>query len=232
MNVLIVEDEAVIARRIQRLLTEVAGDRVDRIRTAGSFDEAKDWLDRHPVDLLFLDLNLNGRDGFDILKRAVARSFHTVVISAHTERALEAFEHGVLDFLGKPFGPERLKKALDRFFDTGRRADFAARYLSVRKHTGLVLIPLAEIRYLKGANTYAELHLEDGRTELHAKSLEKISALLPACFERVHKSYIVDMNRVKELRAFTGSRYELVLDDGATLPVGRTRYKVLKEKMG
>lgn len=228
MRVLVVEDEAVIARRIVRLVTEIAGDELKQILTVSSFHEAIDRLEHHPVDLVFLDLNLNGRDGFEILQLAASGAFHTVVVSAHTERALEAFEYGVLDFIGKPFGRERFEKSLARFSGQLKRHE-CTRFLAVRKHAGLFLAPLDKVLYIKGANTYSELYLEDGAVELHSKSLEKLSAILPPDFQRIHKSYIVDMTRVRTLRSFSGSRYELELSNGVMLPIGRTRLKAIKD---
>ncbi len=228
MRVLVVEDEAVIARRIVRLVTEIAGEEMKQILTVSSFHEAIDRLEHHPVDLVFLDLNLNGRDGFQILQRAASGAFHTVVVSAHTERALEAFEYGVLDFIGKPFGRERLEKSLARFSGQLKRHE-CTRFLAVRKHAGLFLAPLDKVLYIKGANTYSELYLEDGAVELHSKSLEKLSAILPPDFQRIHKSYIVDMTKAKALRSFAGSRYELELSNGVMLPIGRTRLKAIKD---
>lgn len=91
-----VEDEPLIARRLERVLREEA---------------AEGALSRGGVDIVFLDLNLNGRAGFDLVGDAAAGAFHTVVASALTERALEAFEVGVLDFMGKPFGAERVHRS-------------------------------------------------------------------------------------------------------------------------
>ncbi len=99
MRVLIVEDEATIAQRVSRLLRDILGEQLESLEVIESFDLAMESLAMNPVDLLTLDLNLDGDDGFALLETAAAETFHTIVISAHTERALEAFEHGVLDFL-------------------------------------------------------------------------------------------------------------------------------------
>jgi len=82
-----------------------------------------------------------------------------------------------------------------------------------------------------GAGSYSALHLNDGSTELHDKSLDKLHALLPPVFERIHKSYIVKMSAVTGLLIHEGSRYAVTLRNGLTLPVGRTRYKQIKEKL-
>ena len=79
-----------------------------------------------------------------------------------------------------------------------------------------------------GAGAYAELVLRDGRAVLHAKSLDKLEQVLPERWQRVHKSYVANMADVRQWHAYAGSKYELELNDGARLPVGRTRYKALR----
>lgn len=232
MNVLIVEDEPVIARRLHRMLQALRPGRLAHVQVAHQLADARDYLRRHPVDLLFLDLNLYGQDGFDLLKSSVAGAFHTVIVSAHTDQALRAFEYGVFDFIGKPFSEERLRKTLDRLDDARHRADYAAKYLSVRKGNGIRLIEVADVVYIKGAGSYAELVLSDGTTELHDKPLDRLHALLPPTFERIHRSYLVDMNEVAQLTVSEGSRYGVVLRSGEALPVGRTRYKEIRARLG
>jgi two-component system, LytTR family, response regulator LytT len=232
MRVLIVEDEPLLAQRLERFCREILGPRLEAVRTANFFSEASARIDESPIDLLLLDLNLHGRDGMELLATSVAGSFHTIIVSANTEQALRAFEHGVIDFVPKPFSRERLAAALQRVTDRDGRAAGAARFLAVRKHGRVELVPIDRILYVEGAGAYAELVLEDGTRELHDKTLEKLHALLPPVFERIHKSYVVRWNAVKALHAQEGSHYEVELRNGLRLPVGRTRYKELRERLG
>ncbi len=230
MRVLVVEDEPVVARRIERLTREIVGDRLRTIGICRSLAEAEEVLDKAPVDVLLLDLNLSGRDGFELLRRAVAGSFQTIVISANTDRAIEAFEYGVFDYVSKPFNRERLTRAFERVLGTTRTGT-AARVLAVRKRDGIVLVPIEEVVFIKGAGPYAELHLRNGRTELHSKSLDGLLSVLPHDFERAHKSYIVRLSEIGRLIVHEGTRYEIELRSGLRLPVGRTRYKDLRAKL-
>ncbi len=232
MRILIVEDEPLLAQRLERFCREIVGDRLESLRVATMFSEASARLDESPIDLLLLDLNLHGRDGMQLLASTVAGSFHTIIVSANTEQALRAFEYGVLDFVPKPFSRERLEQALARVTEREARAATAAKFLAVRKQGKVELVPIDRVLYVEGAGAYAELVLEDGRRELHDKTLEKLHALLPPVFERIHKSYIVRMTAVKTLHAQEGSHYEAELRNGLRLPVGRTRYKELREKLG
>jgi DNA-binding LytR/AlgR family response regulator len=231
MRVLIVEDEPLIARRLERFSREILADRLETLHVATAFEEARARLSDHPIDLLLLDLNLNGRDGMELLKAAVAGSFHTVIVSANVEQALKAFEYGVLDFVPKPFTQERLAQAFARATDREGRSAGAAKFLAVKKYGKIELIPVDRIVYAEGAGAYAEIVLEDGTRELHDKTLEKLHALLPPAFERIHKSYVVRMSHVKAYHAQEGSHYEAELRNGVRLPIGRTRYKELREKL-
>jgi DNA-binding LytR/AlgR family response regulator len=154
-----------------------------------------------------------------------------VIVSANTDRALEAFQYGVLDFVPKPFTRERLAQALARVHGPVTRAGQAARNLAVKKAGRIELVPVDDVLYVQGAGNYSELVLADGRKELHDKTLERLEALLPEDFERTHKSYLVRLSAIKALHASEGSHYELELKNGTCLPVGRTRYKELRERL-
>lgn len=230
MRVLIVEDEAVIARRLERLVRELLGDQLGRLDVCADIDGAADLLAGAAVELVFLDLDLQGDDGFDLLRRAVAGAFHTIVVSAHTDRAIEAFALGVIDFVPKPFARDRLRQAVDRARGLVAGAQ-ALRYLAIRATDGIELIAIDRVHHIAAADDYAELHLDDGTTRLHDKSLATLEALLPAQFLRIHRSHVVDLRRASHLRAEAGSRYALVLADGTELPVGRTRVAALRARL-
>jgi two-component system response regulator LytT len=232
VRVLIVEDEPLIAQRLERFCREILDDKLETVRVVTAFAEAGARLDESPIDLLLLDLNLHGRDGMELLARSVAGSFHTVIVSASTEQALRAFEFGVIDFVPKPFSKERLAQAIARVTERDGRAAGAAKYLAVKKHGRVELVPIDRIVHLEGAGAYAELVLDDGKRELHDKTLEKLHALLPPGFERIHKSHVVRWSAVKALHAGEGSHYEAELRNGTRLPVGRARYKELRAKLG
>jgi DNA-binding LytR/AlgR family response regulator len=228
VKVLIVEDEPLAARRLERLCQQLLGPGTPPPRVRASLAEAREVLAGRTVDLLLLDLNLSGEDGFRLLEEAAAGSFHTVVVSANTDQALRAFELGVLDFVAKPYTPERLEKALSRV--QGRGAG-PLRTLAVRKGGGILRVPLEDVAYIQGAGDYAELVLRDGRTELSEKSLDRLEVLLPADFVRIHRSYLVPLQDVARLWTQEGSRTAVELKSGTRLPVGRSRLKALRERL-
>lgn len=231
MKVILIEDEPLVAQRLERFCREVAGDRLEKLHRSTSFDEAAAWLAENSVDLALLDLNLDGRDGMELLKRSVASSFHTIIVSANTDRALEAFQFGVLDFVPKPFTRERLAQSFARIAGPVSRGGPATKNLAVKKAGRIELVVVDDILFVQGAGNYSELVLADGRRELHDKTLEKLAVLLPDDFERTHKSYLVRRSAIKALHASEGSRYELELKTGACLPIGRSRYKELRDRL-
>jgi two-component system response regulator LytT len=220
---------------LERLTRDILTDSVSDVTCIERLGDSRRFLDRNDIDLLLLDLNLNGEDGFDLLKQATAARFQTVVVSANTDQALRAFEYGVLDFVPKPVERERLERALRRV--GGEHVAHmpgapSAKYLSVRRLGALYLIPVEQVSYLKGAGDYVEIHLRDGRAELHSKSLEALEQILPERFVRVHKSYIADLSDVKRVLVHGGGRYELEVTPETRIPLSRTRYKELQALLG
>ncbi len=229
MKIVIVEDEFMVAKRLKRFVNTIYSEQSIHIQLFNTLDDATDHLADNPIDLLFLDLNLQGQDGFELLKQQVSRSFHTVVVSANTNRAIEAFEIGVLDFIAKPFSLERVQKAIDRLRPESGRGQ--SHYLSY-KHLGKVeLLPIKDVIYLKAAGHYTEVITLSGDVILHDKNLDKLLLVLPATFERIHRSYAVPVSAMQSIKSEAGSKYWLTLINGDVLPIGRTKIKAIREKM-
>ena len=229
MRILIVEDELVVAQRLERLIREAAAHELTDINRCATLEDAEDWLSEHPVDAVFLDLNLNGQDGFELVQDVASRAFHTIVVSAHTERAMEAFDIGVLDFIGKPFGADRVKKTMERL--RGARASHPAASLAVRSTGRIDLIHIQDIAFVRAAGSYSELVLRNGKIRVHSKSLDKLLDILPATFERIHRSYLVRLDEIVQVRVREGSRYTAVLGTGEEVPIGRTRVDAVRERL-
>ncbi len=230
MNILIVEDESRIAKRIERMTRAILGDALQSIRHINTLQEAVKFIETHELDLVLLDLNLNGNSGFDLLTTAVSKSFHTIIISAYKDQAITAFEYGVLDFVPKPFNSDRLEHALERIHSKEQTTTNAVKFLAVKKRHKVQLIPIEDVLYIKGAGAYTELFLAGEKKELHDKSLEKLEQLLSPSFERVHKSYLVKISEVAQITVASGSKYVAELKNGERIPIGRTKYKDLKAK--
>ncbi|MEL7161874.1 MAG: LytTR family DNA-binding domain-containing protein [Bacteroidota bacterium] len=210
------------------MVRDLLGDRLGQLEVAGNLDAARKTLLATPPNLILLDLNLNGREGFDLLRTFTATAADTIIISAYHDKALEAFEYGVLDFVPKPVRRKRLALALARFQRSEPLPERRTARLTVRRRGELRILEVTDIVYARAADGYVELYLHDGSRELTEKSLTSLERLLPPRFFRIHKSYLVDMETRSELLIEAGARYRLRLQDGTLLPVGRSRYPALK----
>lgn len=232
MRILIVEDERPTAEDIECLVREILKSEDTSIHIENTLDNALAYLNEKRIDVLLLDLNLNSRDGFELLKHVVSKSFHTIIISANINRAIEAFEYGVLDFIPKPYNMERLTAAFQRIKASHAADGHAIKYLSVKKGFEIQIIPLEEIRYFKSDNIYVELHLKDNRIVIYDKPIKQLGPLLPSNYFRIHKSFIVDRDTIETIQTLGGGQYRVVLKSGDCLPVSREKIKELRKIMG
>lgn len=230
MHILIIEDESRIAKRIERMTREFFENSVLSLHRVEALSDALEFIKNNTLDIVLLDLNLNGENGFDILGTAVSESFHTIIISANSDQAISAFEYGVIDFVPKPFSKDRLDQALNRVLLKEKTELHQTKLLAIKKRGRIQLIPIEDVLFIKGAGPYSELFLTNGKKELHDKSLEKLEQLLSSTFERVHKSYLVKISEIKEIIVKSGSKYLLELKSGNLIPIGRTKYKDIKAK--
>jgi len=229
INAVIVEDEFMVAKRLTRFVTHAFAEQPMKLVVLNTLDDADDYLASHNIDVLFLDLNLQGKDGFKLLKDKLCESFHTIVVSANSDRAIEAFDLGVLDFVAKPFTQERIQKAIDRLLDKTHVG--MSKYLTYKQLGKTQLLAIEEISYLKADGHYTHIITSNGQEILHDKNLDKLLTTLPQHFIRTHRSYAVPLNHMKSIEAHAGSKYWLNLHSGESLPIGRTRVAQLREKM-
>lgn len=227
MKLVLVEDEYMVAKRLKRFIEGALSENEFKLQMFNNLHDAQDYLSEHQIDGLFLDLNLQGQDGFDLLKQQLSEAFHTIVVSANFDRAIEAFDLGVLDFVAKPFTQERVNKAVERLLQN--QSDGQCKRLSYKSMGKIELLPLEQVLYIKAAGHYSEITTRDGKQVLHDKNLDKLLAVLPAEFVRIHRSYAVPLSCIQSLKSEEGSKYWAILTSGEHLPIGRTRYKQIKD---
>src|SRR5688572_20214845 len=220
MRILIVEDEPLVAQRLERFVREVLGNELRNLRVATTLDAAITHLDHSDDSVLLLDLNLAREDGFSLLRRALAEPWSTIVVSGSTERALEAFELGVVDFVAKPFTVERLRIAFQRVRE--RRGSECPRHLAVAYAGHVELVPLAEVVAIHGDDDYSSVELTNGQRRLHKRTLTELESMLPKEFLRVHRSHIANLKQIRGLEGRV-----LKLSNGTEITVGRAYAKQL-----
>lgn len=221
MTVLIVEDDLPAQRRLVRLLRDHPSYRDTVVLCADDVTEARRLLASEVVQLMLLDLDLHGDDGFGILSAATHADTKVVVVSAHTDRALRAFDVGAVDFVGKPVHAARLLLALGRAQPdaVGRRP--AA--LIVRGRHGLERVAVDDVLHISGADDYVTLTLVTGRRLLHDEAIAQLERRLTTDFLRVHRSHIIRCDGVRRVSDGPGGTRIVELRNGTRVPVSRRR---------
>ena len=232
MKVLIVDDEP-LARQVVRLLA--ATDRELTIAGECSGIDAVEQIQRLRPDILFLDIQMPEVDGFEVLERVGADSVPAIVfITAHDDFALRAFEVHALDYLLKPFDDRRFFTALSRAKERVRaRAGAAApvkRFL-VRTREKVLFIRSEDIDWVEAADYYVSIHTGGKAYLLRQTMMELERQLDPAKFVRVHRSAIVNLDRVAEMHPLFRGDCLLVLQDGTRLRMSRARREEFERRL-
>lgn len=227
-SVLIIEDEPLIAQRLSRMCSEILPQGC-QISLAADTASALGWLDTHVADVIFLDLNLKGADGFDLIRHLSSYAAQTIVVSANTDRAIEAFEFGVVDFVPKPFSKPRLSAAIDRMSQASPPGRTALKYVSFRIAGKVRTYRVEDIISISADDKYSQITMVDSETLFHDKSLGAFEQRLSDRFMRVHKSHIVNLDRITAFRAAPGSRYQIDLEGGVSVPVSRRQAPELRK---
>jgi len=231
MRILIIEDEPPIAEYIEDNVKTILGSEVSTINIVHTLDDAISFLKNNRIDLCMLDLNLKGKSGYDLLKYAASLPFHTIIISAYTDKAITAFEYGVIDFIPKPFDLNRLRLAFDRYFGRVQNPE-KAKYLVFRKKNKNLLLTINDVIYFKSEGYLVNAYSINNNTNLLEKTLKHLEIILPANFIRIHRSFIVNIEFIKSYQNTGGGVYNIELKDGKSLPISRSGLKLLSQKLG
>ncbi|MFW2331198.1 MAG: LytR/AlgR family response regulator transcription factor [Nitrospinota bacterium] len=227
MKILIVEDEPPAARKLTNDIKTVAAEQVSQIITCSNIESARELL-ADKFDLLFLDLNIEGEFGFDILREFATGEFKTIIVTAYDQFALEAFELGAFDYIVKPVTIERLEKSFQRLNSTTTQNREKLKSLLVKTRGRYEKIPIERIIAVKSAGDYSELYLDDGKVKLSSKRMEFLENNLPDQFFRTHRSCIIKLDNISRIEPTTGGKYSLSVDGiKEPLPVGRSKYQSL-----
>jgi len=234
----IVDDEP-LAR--SNLLVLLGSDpEIEVVAQCGSGAEAVDAIRRLQPDLLFLDVQMPECDGFDVLEmlgRDLPRAI--IFVTAYDQYALRAFEAGALDYLLKPFDNARFELALSRAKQRIRTLENRQplpppplERIMVKGTGEVCFLKTSEIDWIEAADYYACLHVR-GKNHLLRRSLAELEEDLdPSMFCRVHRSSIVNLDRVQGLKLSEDGEYEILLDDGTRVRLSRRYRKHLEARIG
>jgi two-component system LytT family response regulator len=244
IRTVIVDDEP-LARDAIRLRLQDEKD-IELVGEAATGREALAVIGEALPDLVFLDVQMPGIDGFEVLDR-VASSWLPIVVfvTAHDRYAIKAFETHALDYLLKPFTRDRFSAALQRaraaFANAGDApahrgivkllndrsrspAEQAKGYLvrfAVKHHRGMRLVRVRDVDYIEACGNYAEIHAS-GRTNLVRMTMQELEQRLdPSMFVRIQRSTIVQIDRIRDIVSANHGDFDLSLHDGTVLRLSR-----------
>lgn len=207
---------------------------------ANGFEAVKAVSDLKP-DLIFLDIQMPKLDGFEVLE-LIGTERAVVFVTAYDEYALRAFEIHAVDYLLKPFAADRLETALERVkqrlggklpaaAELAASARPAAQFMErlvVKDGTRVYVIPVAKLDYAEAQDDYVALSTE-GKKHLKQQTISSLEAALdPQQFLRIHRSYIVNLEKVTKIEPYSKDQYVVVLASGQQLPVSRSGYARLR----
>lgn len=236
LNAIIVEDEA----NSREILTNYLAKYCPTVTLKGeaaSIEEAKKLIQKHTLDLVFLDVEMPFGTGFDLLDQLPDRTFETVFVTAYNQYAIDALNNHAAYYLMKPINIDELIKAVDYVAEIRKKEDaLEDRVLTpnLNKVEGKITLPqqdgfqilnVADILYCKADDNYTEIYLENKKI-LVSKTLKYFEeALSKFAFARIHKSYLVNVNEVVKYRKGKGG--SVVVSNGKELLVSASKKKDL-----
>jgi two-component system LytT family response regulator len=234
IRALIVDDEPPARRNITALLQREPD--IEIIGECGSGKNAVETIRSLAPDLVFLDVQMPECDGFDVLEMLGGKVPAAIIfVTAYDQYALRAFDAGALDYLLKPFDNARFSRALDRARDKIRRFRVAppkTERLIIKSAGQVLFLKVSEIDWIEADDYYACLHV-GARNHLLRRSLAELEQELdPAIFCRIHRSAIVNVERIKTLRLNPDGEYNVVLENGSELSLSRRHRKELQCRLG
>ncbi|NCQ19179.1 MAG: response regulator transcription factor [Ignavibacteria bacterium] len=240
MKVLIVDDEQPARKKIISFLNNEK--EIEQIFEAGNGLEAIDKIRNDKPDIVFLDIQMPGKDGFGVLAEIGSENMPPVVfVTAYDQYAIDAFDVNAVDYLLKPFDQERFKVSFNRVLDEIKikrnKSDELRLILNEikkeKKYLDRILInvgakyffvALKEILYISSAEKYAELHTIKGKYLLRETMTNLEASLDPEMFARIHRSYIVNIEQIQEMQPWSHGDYVVILKNGEKLQMSR-RFK-------
>jgi len=226
----VIVDDEMLARKSVRRFLRMHSD-VNVVGECADGESAVNMILQEKPQLVFLDIQMPEMDGFEVVRRLGAQSIPaTVFVTAYDRYALLAFEANGLDYLLKPFGQERFDRALVRVrkqisaevcLGESRLTRTFVTQLPIQEHGRIVLVKTADIVWIEADGNYARVHLRN-RQHTVRETLQVLEHRLdPRDFVRIHRSAIVNVNHIKEIRPWFRGYHLVVLENGEEVRMSR-----------
>jgi two-component system LytT family response regulator len=246
MRTLIVDDEAPARERLKRLLADVKG--IELIGEAEDGIQAVEAIEREKPNLVLLDIQMPGLDGFGVIE-ALEDPPPIIFVTAYDEYAIRAFEVNALDYLLKPFSRQRLEKAIRRAQEALNEEDsFMARFgpllenlaaqgrhltrLAVRDRDRIRVLDANEVDWIGVEDEQVVVHVGDQAYPIRRTLAELEARLDPGTFFRAHRSVIVSLDRVQEIIPWFKGSHKLRLTTGVEVDLSRAQARTLRKILG
>lgn len=239
MNVFIVEDEPLAVQRLKRMIEQDG--RLHIVGTASTLKEAIEAIESTKPDVLFLDIKLPDGTGIDLAKAVIAAGLRPYVIftTAYGEFALEAFKISAVDYLLKPFSQEDLGKSIDKVFEKKSNTSQVINLIKAERPiipakigNKVIFLHPEDIYYVQAEMGEVSVRTKEGLMPLSKKLYEIEEQLKPYNFFRVHRSYLVNLSKIKELKSVEQSKYVILFKDiNESLKTSREGAKALREHL-
>lgn len=217
LKAIAIDDEPPALRVIAHFCSQVST--IDLQKTFSRTDEALAYLNENEVDLLFLDINMPAMSGIDFYK-AIPKAAMVIFTTAYAEYAVEGFNLSAVDYLLKPFTFERFKQGVQKALDYSQfikkaEPELAVEYLYIKADYSTYKIAIADILFIEGLDDYLKIQLENAKPIVARMTMKNMVEKLPARdFIRVHRSFIVPMRRIENVRNKT------IMLSGNEIPIG------------
>ncbi|SFN51773.1 two component transcriptional regulator, LytTR family [Bizionia echini] len=243
IRAVIVDDEQKAIESLSWELTNFS-DEVEIIATFNKPEEAISYLNTHKPDCVFLDINMPTMDGFQFLDKLPETDFAVVITTAYNEYALKALKHEAIDYLLKPIDSDDLKETLNRIKKHNTSAfpvakieeilinfnkNFNQKKITLNTDGKLIFLETDNIIYIESDGNYSTFVMADNQKILVTKKLKEVNALLPEnYFFRIHNSYIINLNKIKE---FIKNDGYVIMQTNEKIPVARQRKSDFLDKV-
>lgn len=246
MKAILVDDEPDGIRTLKRML-ELHCPEVEVVGTCNNAMAAKQMLEDLRPDVVFLDIQMPGKSGLDLLMEVSVKNFEVIFVTAHNEYMLQALQYSAADYLLKPVDEDRLMEAVKRveqrlqserkeehtqalMHNLGLAGRPSEMRLCLPTLKGFIILKLDDILYCRAERSYTVFHLESGKTVIVSKPLVDYDNLLrDTFFLRVHKSYLINIHHVKEYQRGEGG--VVIMSDGTEIEVSRRKKELFLQKI-